>query len=69
MKSKQNIKLQTVNRENLQEKDLKRILGGIRKCKDYVCQCKEDSLSYSIASAEGVPGSESKAFLNPDPLR
>lgn len=47
MRPKQNIKLQTVNRENLQEKDLKRILGGIRKCKDYVCQCKEDSLSYS----------------------
>lgn len=69
MKSKQNIKLQTLNRENLPANDLKRILGGIRKCKDYACQCNDDRLSYSIASAECVPGNESKAFLNPDPLR
>lgn len=68
MRFKQNIKLQTVNRENLPAKDLKKILGGIRKCKEYACQCNDDRLSFSIASAEGVAGNESKAFLNPDPL-
>lgn len=68
MKTKRTVKLQAVSRENLPEKDLKRIVGGIRKCKDYACQCNNDTYSYSIASAQLVPGNEAKAILNPDPV-
>lgn len=68
METKQRIKLQVVNREHLSARDMKRIVGGIRKCKDYACNCNNDTLSYSIASADLVPGNESKAILNPDPV-
>ena len=63
MNTNRKIKLGAVSRENLSEKEMKRIWAGKRMCPDFICDCNSDSSA--IGHAEMVDNTA--AILNPSP--
>lgn len=65
MNTNRKIKLGAINRENLSEKEMKRIWAGQRMCPDYNCDC--EGASSAISHAEMI--ANAAAMLNPDPVQ
>lgn len=61
MNTSKRIKLGAVSRENLSEKEMKRIWAGKRMCPDFICDCEGESSA--IAHAEMI--ANVAAILNP----
>lgn len=61
MNTSKKIKLGAVSRENLSEKEMKRVWAGKRMCPDFVCDCDGDSSA--IAHVEMI--NNAAAILNP----
>ncbi len=63
MNTNRKIKLGAVSRENLSEKEMKRVWAGKRMCPEFICQCASDSSA--ISHNEMV--TDTAAILNPPP--